>query len=446
MPADLDRPALLHKLLERQLKRHFGIAGPPPSLGEFLASVNASYVEADSDRRLVERSLELTSQELLQRNADLREREREQQIIFDSVPAMIFYKDAENRILRLNVAAAQAMGKPREALQGVAVEDLFPPEVAKALHDDDLQVIRSGQPRLGIIESHPSGDGKAHWFRTDKVPFRDDKGNVKGVIVLSVDITDRREAEEAVRASEEQLKVAYDRLKQVDKERMQFINNAAHELGTPLTPIKLQIHLLKTSLADAPQLAKPVGILDRNFDRLSRLVRDLLDSARLQAAMLKLHPQPMDLRESVYQAVENYLASAREARIVMDVEDLPHLPVVADPTRLGQVFDNLLSNAVKFTPTGKHIRVAARTMEGMAVVTVQDEGLGIRPEDVKRLFQPFTQVHDTMQVTRGGTGLGLYVCRGIMEALGGSVQAESSGLGSGSTFTVRIPLASRTVQ
>ena len=441
MTTDLSRPTRPHKLLERQIKRHFGAAGAPASLEPFLAAVNASYEEADADRRLVERSLELTSQELLQRNAELREREREQQIIFDSVPAMIFYKDRENRILRLNLAAAEALGQPRERLQGVSCAEVFPADVAKALHADDLEVIRSESPKLGIIESHPSPAGRVRWVRTDKVPYRDDKGNVKGVIVLSVDITDRREAEEAVRASEERLKEAYERLKKVDGERMQFINNAAHELGTPLTPIKLQIHLLQARLAGAPpEQAKPVEILERNFDRLSHLVRDLLDSARLQASTLKLHVQPMDLRESIYQAVENYVASAQQAGIFIDVDDLPHLPVVADRSRLGQVFDNLLSNAVKFTPAGKRIHVAARVEGNVAKVTVQDEGAGMRPGDVKRLFQPFTQVHDTMQSTRGGTGLGLFVCRGIMEAMGGTVEAASEGLGLGSTFTVRIPL------
>ena len=302
-PTDGTPPLLapMHKLLARQIRRHFGPAGPPPELDGFLRSVSASYAEADADRLLVERSLELTSQELLQRNADLRARE---------------------------------------------------------------------------------------------------------------------------------------------VERTQFINNAAHELGTPLTPVRVQLHLLKSRLGpDAPpEQAKPIEILERNFQRLSHLVRDLLDSARLQASMLKLHRQPLDLREAVYQAVEAYLAPAREAGVLIDVEDFPHMPVMADPSRLGQVFDNLLSNAVKFTPAGARIHVGASVEDKTAVIAVRDEGAGMRPEALGRLFQPFSQVHDTMQSTRGGTGLGLYVCKGIIEAMGGSVTAHSEGLGKGSTFTVRIPL------
>ena len=551
----------LHKLLARQVRRTFGDGELPPGVPELLAAVSASYDEADTDRRLVERSLELTSQELMQRNAALRDRERERQIIFDSVPAMIFYKDRENRILDLNAPAAAVMGRPVEQLRGARCEDLLPPDVARALWQDDLEVIRSGVPKLGIVETHPGGDGRTRWVRTDKVPYRDDRGAIQGVIVLSVDITDRRTAEGALQASEERyrlivetategiwtidpqarttfsnavmaamlgytreemmgrsvfefmaasevdlarqqlaalmtggrasldfrfqrkdgsdlwvqasaapmrdstgtitgalgmltdvtarkasevkLKEAYERLQKVDAERMQFLNNAAHELGTPLTPIRLQVHLLQARMGpDAPAAQrKSLEILQRNFDRLGHLVRDLLDSARLQAASLKLHPQPIDLRDVVYQAAETYLAPARESGVVLEVDDLPTLPVVLDPSRLGQVFDNLLSNAVKFTPAGGHVRVVGRRDGGQAVVEVRDEGTGMRPQDLSRLFLPFSQVHDTMQSTRAGTGLGLYVCRGIVDASGGSISAHSAGLGHGSVFTVRLPLA-----
>ena len=162
--------------------------------------------------------------------------------------------------------------------------------------------------------------------------------------------------------------------------------------------------------------------------------------------LFRSHLQALDLRDVVMQSVENYLAPAGAAGVTLRLghpDSTPSLPVVADPSRLGQVFDNLLSNAVKFTPRGGTIRIDARADAAHAEVTVRDDGMGMRPQDLGRLFMPFSQVHDTMQRNSPGTGLGLYVSRGIMEAHGGTILAASDGLGKGSTFTVRIPLAPR---
>src|SRR5688500_11342654 len=122
---------------------------------EFLNAVDATYHGADADRALIERSLDLTSRELLARNSELRTRAREQQVIFDTVPALVFTKDAENRIMRVNRAGAQVFGKDPGVLEGASTYDLLPREVAVALHQDDLEVIRSRKPKLGIVESHP---------------------------------------------------------------------------------------------------------------------------------------------------------------------------------------------------------------------------------------------------------------------------------------------------
>src|ERR1041385_1865890 len=158
----------MHRLLERQLKRHFGsLDRVPEALRPFLAIVDATYTESDADRALAERSLELASQELLQSTQSLRKQQAEPQVIFDPVPATIVYKDAGNRILRINEMGARQLGRPAAELEGMRMEELFPAGLAKALHDDDLEVIRSGQPKLGIVESHPSPAGP-RWVRTDK--------------------------------------------------------------------------------------------------------------------------------------------------------------------------------------------------------------------------------------------------------------------------------------
>ena len=434
----------MHKLLERQLRQQFGSADAlPPEVTALLADVDRTYADSDSDRRFIEHSLELTSQELMQRNADLRAKQREQQVIFDSVPALIIYKDTRNRILRLNEAAARALGGTAAELEGKLTEEVLPKAVSDALFEDDLKVINTGEPRLGIEESQGTADGSTRWMRTDKVPFFDESGNVVGIIVFSVDITARREAEEHLKASEDHLKQAYGQLQKVDRERTQFLNNAAHELGTPLTPIRLQIHLMRNRLRQEgrePAEVRAVDILDRNFERLSHLVRDLLDSARLQAVSMKLHRTPVDLRDVIYSSVETYLAPADEAGVDLHVGDLPTLSVDCDVSRISQVLDNLLSNAVKFTARGKAIQVEAQVVGETARVAVHDEGTGIRPEDLNRLFKPFSQVHDTMQVTKGGTGLGLYISQGLVQAHGGSLHAESKGLGQGTTFWFELPL------
>jgi signal transduction histidine kinase len=192
---------------------------------------------------------------------------------------------------------------------------------------------------------------------------------------------------------------------------------------------------------DTPGQTKAVAILERNFERLSHLVRDLLDSARLQAASLKLHPQRADLRDIAFASVETYLAAAQEAGVTLHVDDDgPALPVSADASRIGQVVDNLLSNAIKFTPRGGRIDVELEANGSMALLRVHDNGSGMKVEDLTRLFKPFSQVHDTMQQTKGGTGLGLYVSRGIIEAHGGFIQADSEGPGKGSTFVFELPL------
>jgi len=243
--------------------------------------------------------------------------------------------------------------------------------------------------------------------------------------------------------SEEQLRDAYERLQQVDRERTQFLNNAAHELGTPLTPIKLQVQLLKSRLGVTEaesQSKRSVDILERNVERLGHLVKDLLDSARLQTGQMRLQPEPTDLAEILRTACEVYREMAAAGGVQLECAPMPAMRVLADPARLGQVFDNLLSNAIKFTPDGGRIAIEAAERNGMAVVNVRDSGIGLTPEAMSRLFRPFAQVHDTMEQSRPGTGLGLYICKGIVEGGGGRLHCSSPGPGHGSCFTVELPL------
>jgi len=249
---------------------------------------------------------------------------------------------------------------------------------------------------------------------------------------------------EARRRSLKELEVAHERLVELDRLKTRFINTAAHELGTPLTPLKLQLHVLK-SQGDAhltPPQQKAVKVMERNLDRLHLLVQDVLDVARLQNARLSLHPQPLDLAELAREALETFEAPAKEAGIALRLEAPAEggvaLRVNADPHRVTQVFTNLLHNALKFTPAGGAITVTL-SREGDGVVTrVSDTGNGLTAEQMAQLFKPFSQVHDT-HLQKGGTGLGLYICKGIVEQHGGQAGVESPGPGKGTTFWFRIP-------
>lgn len=257
-------------------------------------------------------------------------------------------------------------------------------------------------------------------------------------MVLMVGALKRR----AARAHE--LQSANERLRELDQLKTQFLNNAAHELRTPLTPIKLQMHLLKTSRAGPvdERQQKALHLMDRNIERLNVLVQDLLEVARLQAGKLTMQKQRTDLHKLIDEAVESFRESALLAGVALE-HGPGGEPLVADadPKRVIQVMFNLLNNAIKFTPAGGRVSVEASRSGDAALVRVRDSGRGLQGEDIPRLFTPFTQVHGGLEVTQPGSGLGLYICRGIVEQHGGRIWAESPGLGKGSTFSFALPLA-----
>ena len=259
-------------------------------------------------------------------------------------------------------------------------------------------------------------------------------------VVAVRDITERKKAERAVR-EREVLSMQNERLREMDTMKTQFINNAAHELGTPLTPIKLQAHLLRLGgLGDLnDRQRRAVDVLTRNVDHLGLMVKDLLDASRIQSRDLKLARQEIDLDRVLREATESFANDASGIEVRYDGK--PGLVVHADAARLTQVVFNLVGNALRFTPKGGRIVVRARRTGGEAHVEVEDNGVGIAPQDLPRLFQPFSQVHDTTQESRSGAGLGLFISKGIVESHGGRIWAESAGRGKGTTFHVALPLS-----
>lgn len=253
------------------------------------------------------------------------------------------------------------------------------------------------------------------------------------------DLSERQKAERAIR-EREALAMQNERLREMDSLKSRFINNAAHELGTPLTPIKLQAHLLKLGgLGDLnDRQRRAIDVLTRNVDHLGLMVKDLLDASRVQSQELRLARKPVDLDHVLREAVESFVQGGTTG-VAIRYEGAPGLTVDADAARMTQVAFNLVSNALRFTPAGGSVVVRGGRDARNVWFEVRDTGLGIAAKDIDRLFQPFSQVHDTMQETKSGTGLGLFISKGIVESHGGNIVCTSGGRGKGATFRVTLP-------
>lgn len=227
--------------------------------------------------------------------------------------------------------------------------------------------------------------------------------------------------------------------------RDEFMATVSHELKTPLNSILGWARMLKTGDLDEDQVKKALGTIIKNSETQNRLIEDLLDVARIISGKLVLDFEPIDPFELVHDAIQTLqpLAQAKQIEILEDFEsDARSVTVSGDRNRLTQVFSNLLTNAVKFTPEGGKIEVRLGADDSNLNVSVKDNGIGIKPEFLPRVFERFRQ--DASVTTRnGGLGLGLAIVRQLVEMHGGSVRVESEGVGRGSEFTVELPAQHR---
>jgi signal transduction histidine kinase len=217
----------------------------------------------------------------------------------------------------------------------------------------------------------------------------------------------------------------------------------AHELRSPLGSMRNGLHVLKRLLQQDPRGEATLSMMDRQMERMSGLIDDMLDIGRLGSTDVRLHHENVDLHRIVADSIEacGAAVNARRHEVTVD-SDGSALQVRADARRLVQLFINLLSNSVKYTPEGGHIRFRLYPLDGMAVVEVCDDGMGIQADELPKVFEMYSQGPTSQFQAEGGLGIGLSIVRSIVRLHGGTVAAHSDGRGKGSTFTVRIPLSS----
>lgn len=237
------------------------------------------------------------------------------------------------------------------------------------------------------------------------------------------------------------LRSAQDALRIEHRRKDEFLATLAHELRNPLAPIRTGLQLLAHGAVDAEEATPIRAMMDRQLGMLIRLIDDLLDLSRISSGKIVLRREHIDLRTVVHSALEGCKPLIEASGHTLRV-DLPAAPlrVFADAPRLSQVVGNLVTNAAKYTPPGGRIDVSMWTEGGHAVISVADNGAGIPAEMLGRVFDMFAQVDETLERSQGGLGIGLSLVRRLMHMHGGSVVADSPGLGQGSTFTLRLPM------
>jgi two-component system CheB/CheR fusion protein len=355
-----------------------------------------------------------------------------------SIGDAVIATNTDGRITFLNPIAQQLTGWNEGDACGLPLEDVFKivnEQTHQTVENPATKALREGT--IVGLANHTlliNKQGGESPIDDSASPIRNAEGEIAGVVLVFRDVAIRRQAEKALHERSEQLAEA-------DKMKNEFLAMLAHELRNPLAPIQNALHLIRLQgdkAADAPELW---AIMERQVESLVRLVDDLLDVSRITRGKIGIHKQPVDVNAIVSRAVESSRPLIDARRQTLEVS-LPYEPmrVDADLTRMTQVLLNLLNNAAKYTSEGGHIWLAVERGDGEAVFRVRDNGVGIRPEMLTKVFDLFSQSEQTLDRAEGGLGIGLTLARRLTEMHGGSVVAFSDGPGKGSEFVVRIPL------
>lgn len=258
-----------------------------------------------------------------------------------------------------------------------------------------------------------------------------------------IDINDIKQAEKALRESERKGQDLIAKLSRVDAQRSDYISILSHELRNPLASISGGLALMEHLTPGSESDRRIRGIIQRQTSQLTHLVGDLLDVARLEKNKLKLMREDIEINGLIRESLADYEARFEEKGITLLGEySVDQIHSIADPVRIKQVIGNLLANALKFTEQDGCVRLTVSLDEdaNQVIIQVADNGIGIDPELIPDLFEPFVQADDSLARSAGGLGMGLSIVKGVIDLHGGSSTVKSEGIGKGTEFTIRFPL------
>lgn len=362
---------------------------------------------------------------------------RLQSSLLAAIGQAVIVTDLEGKIFYWNDAATEMYGWQRDEVIGRPIQEVTVPEMSLDQANSIMAALQAGKEWEGEFVVRRR-DGSTFWALVLDTPFYDIAGQFSGVIGISTDISARKQAEDTALLAAGEMERAL-RLKD------EFLANMSHELRTPLNSILTlceALHLqVYGSLTERQQQA--LGMIEDSGQHLLELINDVLDLSKIAADRLDLHMEPVNI-EGICQASLSFTKElAHKKQIKLAYENTqPGIVLCVDVRRLKQILVNLLSNAVKFTPNGGFVRLSVTTDPEKEVVrfSVEDTGIGIKAEDMPKLFQPFSQIDSSLSRQHEGTGLGLALVKSLVTQQGGAVQVESAGIpGQGSCFTVILP-------
>ncbi len=399
-----------------------------------------------------------------QAEATLAERHSLLRALIDNMPDAVFVKDTKGRFLVANKMTAQIMGTTPDELIGKTDFDFYQEDLAKVYYSDEQTIIESGESLIRKEETVTYGPGGKRLHLTTKAPFRDREGKIMGIVGTSQDITERKLAEEELKKHRDHLEelvkdrtaelaVAKERAETANQAKSTFLSNMSHELRTPLNSILGYAQILQRRPLPT-DIHKGITIIQQSGEHLLTLINDILDLSKIEAGKMELAPAPLHFPIFLRGIADIVRARAEAKYLTFNLIAPDELPagILADETRLRQVLLNLLDNAVKFTDAG---RVTLRVSGGQVVTPdsatsdtkslcfeVQDSGIGIPPDQIERIFQPFEQAKDLLHLSKG-TGLGLAISRQLVQLMGGDLHVQSElGQGSRFWFDVVLPVTS----
>jgi PAS domain S-box-containing protein len=360
--------------------------------------------------------------------------ERFRLLVEGTLDYAIFMLDPRGNVVSWNTGAERIKGYKAEEIVGKHFSTFYPKEaVDKGWPEAELKTA-AVEGRFEDLSWRVRKDDSQFWANVVITALRDEAGNLRGFSKITRDITERHQLERA--------KLQAEVMADLNRRKDEFLAMLSHELRNPLAAILNALHLLRLQKYEDPVQQRARGMIERQVEQLTRLVDDLLEVSRITSGRVRLRQEYLDLRGIVDRAVEVVRPLIAQRQHELSVA-LPPEPVwlFADPTRAEQVVVNLLSNAAKYTDERGRVWLTVRREGDEAVLRVRDSGLGIAPDLLPCIFDLFTQADRSLDRAQGGLGVGLSVVQRVVEMHGGRVEASSAGLGRGSEFTVRLPVA-----